>query len=299
VQTEWLNILSGNNQSGVIGTQLQSPLVVALTDTSNHPIANQTVVFKVNGNNGLVSSNGSSPSSSIAVTTDTNGQAQGLWMLGQRAGAGINTVEASSALAVSPANFSATGTSSNAAQIVVDSGNNQTGILGQALPFPFVVDVVDWGYNRVPGVPVKFNVLQGGGNFDGVQSVTVNTDSNGRAIAVLTSGLLEGINNNVVEATFDGNRGAPAAFAATAKVPGDPAATTISGVVLNNSNIPIQGATIRLYQTNQGSNNNPGPDWYPSSDERPRHIPDCECAGRFLQAYGGWFDRLRRNLSTA
>src|SRR5205814_7349289 len=61
---------------------------------------------------------------------------------------------------------------------------------------------------------------------------------------------------NVVEASFPGNTGFPAAFAASAAAPGNPANTTISGVVLDNSNNPIQGATIRLFQTNQGNNNN-------------------------------------------
>ena len=256
VITQWLNIISGNNQSGVVGTQLAAPLVVSLTDAVNHPIPNQTVVFKVTSNNGTVSSGSSTLSSGMAVTTDVNGQAQVLWTLGQRAGAGINTLQASSALAVSSANFSATGFTGDATQIVVDSGNNQTGILGQPLPFPFVVIVVDAGHNRVPNVPVTFTAKQGGGNLGGASAQTINTDSNGRAIAVLTVGLQEGTNNNVVEATFPNNPGFPAAFAATAKAPGDPANTTISGVVLDNSNNPIQGATIRLFQTNQGNNNN-------------------------------------------
>ncbi len=256
VMTQWLNITSGSNQSSAVGTQLPTPLVVSLTDTASQPVPNQTVVFQVTANNGLVSSGGSTPSSAVAVTTGGNGQAQVLWTLGQRAGAGINTLQASSALAISPANFTATGFAGNATQIVVDSGNNQTGILGQPLPFPFVVDVVDSGHNRVANVPVTFTVKQGGGNFGGAPTQTVNTDSNGRGIAVLTPGFQEGINNNVVEATFQDNPGLPAAFAATAKSPGDPASTTISGVVLDNSNNPIQAATIRLFQTNQGSNNN-------------------------------------------
>lgn len=256
VITQWLNIVSGNNQSGVVGTQLAAPLVVALTDAANNPIPNQTVVFKITGNNGTVSSGGSAPASAAVVTTDGIGRAQVLWTLGQRAGAGINTLQASSALAVSPANFSATGFTGGATQIVVDSGNNQTGILGQPLPFPFVTSVVDAGHNRVANVPVTFTVKQGDGSVGGASAQTVNTDSDGRALAVLNLGLQEGVNNNLVVATFPNNPGSSAAFIATAKAPGNPANTTISGVVLDNSNIPIQGATIRLFQVNQGNNNN-------------------------------------------
>ena len=254
--TQWVNIISGNNQSGTVGTALSAPIVVSLTDSASHPVPNQMVVFKVTANNGLVTAGGGTPSSALAVTTDANGQAQVTWTLGQRAGAGNNTLSVSSALAVSPITITANGSQGKPSQVVVDSGNNQTGALGQPLPFPFVVDVIDAGHNRVPGIPVVFSIKQGGGSFAGAPTLTVTSDSNGRAIAILTSGLQEGINNEVVEATFAGNPGMPAAFEATAKAPGNPSGTTISGVVLDNSNNPIEAVTIRLYKTNQGSGNN-------------------------------------------
>ncbi len=257
VITQSLGVVSGNNQTGTIGTQLPAPLVVALTDSTNHPVANQTVVFKVTGNDGVLNAGGSAtPSAAITVNTDLNGQAQVLWTLGQRSGTGINAVQASSALAVGSANFTATGVTGSAATIVVDSGSDQTGVVGQALPFPFVAAVVDSGHNRVPNVPVTFTVKSGGGNLNGGSSQTVQTDSNGRAIAVLTLGTQTGNANSVVEATFPGNPGFAAAFAASARIPANPANTGISGVVLDNSNNPIQGVTLRLFQTNQGNNNN-------------------------------------------
>lgn len=257
VITQSLNVVSGNNQIGVIGTRLGSPLAVKLTDGAGNPIAGQTVVFKVTGNNGTLSSAGSgTAASAVGVTTDSNGTAQALWTLGSRAGAGINTVEASSSLAVGTANFTATGTTAQPVRIVVDSGNDQTGVLGQPLGFPFVVAVVDAGHNRVPDVPVTFTITQGDGTLSGDHTQTVVTDSNGRAIAVLTLGTQIGNDNNVVEATFPNNPGSLAAFAASARAPGNPANTSISGVVLDNSNNPIPGVTIRLFQTNQGNSNN-------------------------------------------
>jgi hypothetical protein len=155
-----LSIVSGNNQSGTIGTALPAQIVVKLTDTSNQPVANETVVFKVTGNDGTVSTGGASGSAATA-TTDANGRAQATWMLGQRSGAGTNTVEVSSALAVGSANFSAVGLASTPAMIVVDSGNNQNGALGAALAFPFVAVVVDSGHNRVANVAVTFTVQKG------------------------------------------------------------------------------------------------------------------------------------------
>jgi Glucodextranase, domain B/Carboxypeptidase regulatory-like domain len=257
VITQSLSIVSGNNQTGTIGTQLTAPLVVALADSASHPVANRMVVFKVTGSDGAVSPDGTtSPSAAAAVNTDSSGRAQIFWTLGQRSGAGINRVEASSALAVSLVNFTASGVTANASAIVVDSGNDQIGVLGQPLPFPFVVAVVDSGHNRVPNIPVTFTIKNGDGNLSGNQSQTVQTDSNGRAIAVLTLGTQAGNDNNVVEANFPNNSGLPAAFAASARQPANPANTTISGVVLDNSNNPISGATIRLFQTNQGNTNN-------------------------------------------
>jgi len=246
-----LSIVAGNNQTGTIGMPLPAPLIVALVDSSNNPVPNQTVIFQVTGNNGTVGTGGTT-ASAAAVTTGANGQAQVYWTLGQHSGAGINTVQVTSPVAFGPANFSATGLTSAPSMIVVDSGNAQTGATSQALAFPLVADVVDAGHNRVAGVSVTFTAQQGGCTFAGAPNQTVTSDSNGRAIAVLTLGL----QNCMVSANFPGNSGYPAGFTATAMTPGNPSNTTISGVVLDNSNNPIAGATIRLYLNNQGNNNN-------------------------------------------
>src|SRR5207253_35238 len=98
----------------------------------------------------------------------------------------------------------------------------------------FIAVVVDAGNNRLAGVPVRFTVNQGGGTFDGLDSVSALTDSDGRVAATLTLGLQEGNANNLVTATFPTNVAFPVAFTASGRAPGDPAATTISGVVLDN-----------------------------------------------------------------
>jgi Glucodextranase, domain B len=256
VTTPSLTIVSGNNQSGVIGTQLPAPLVAKLTDATGQGVANAMVVFRVTGADGLVSAGGPFMSS-VTATTDANGQAQANYQLGTRAGAGNNMVEASATGIATTAVFTASANLGNAAQIIVDTGNDQSGAVGQALPLPFVVVVVDQGYNRMGGVPVTFTVTQGGGNINGQSSVTMNTDSDGRALAVLTLGPADGISNNQVTATFPGNSGLPATFTATGLTPGPAQNTAISGVVLDNSGVPIQGVTMRLYQLNQNGATSP------------------------------------------
>ena len=256
VITQSLSIISGNNQSGAIGTQLTTPLVVSLQDLSGNPVANQPVVFQVTGDSSTLSPSGGAGSSSAQVNTNSAGQAQVFWTLGQRAGTGTNTLQVSSPLAIAPEYFAATALSGPAAQIVVDSGDDQSGTAGQALIFPLVAVVTDAGHNRIPNVPVTLRVVAGGGSFNGVASQVINSDSDGRVQAVFTLGLQAGANNNVVEATFPGNTGSVVAFSASGRIAGNPANTTISGVVLDNSDNPIPNVTMRLYKTNQASSNN-------------------------------------------
>jgi hypothetical protein len=241
-----IQLVSGNNQRAAIGSPLASPLVVGLFDANNNPVSNQTVVFAVTQNNGSLDAG----QVTEAVTTNSQGQAQVHWTVGTRSGAGNNTVIANATGFDGSAVFTASGSATNAALINMDAGTGQTGVAGQALPHPFVAVVTDAGHNRLGNVSVTFRVTQGGGTLGGQSSVTTMSDSDGRALATLTLGPRDGISNNVVEATFTGNPGFPAAFVATGRALGDPAATRITGVVLDNSNNPVPGATIRAYLTN-------------------------------------------------
>src|SRR3712207_3637702 len=61
--------------------------------------------------------------------------------------------------------------------------------------------------------------------------------------------------NNLVQVDFPSNAGFPASFTASGRAAGDPSKTTISGVVLDNSNVPIPGVTLRAVLTNQLNSN--------------------------------------------
>jgi hypothetical protein len=57
----------------------------------------------------------------------------------------------------------------------------------------------------------------------------------------------EGIAEHVVEAVIDTPSGPSAAgFTASARAAGDPALTSISGVVLDNTDLPVAGVTARI-----------------------------------------------------
>ena len=243
-----IQLVSGNGQSGVIRSRLPVPLAVALTDGLGNPVPNKPVIFKVTQNDGLVAAGGV-PAPTVIATTDAQGHAEAQWTLGGRAGAGGNGVEAYAVGFEGTALFTATGAQGAAGTIVVDTGNNQIGPIGQRLPRPFIAVVIDEGNNRLAGVPVTFTVLEGGGDLDGQPSVTMTSDPDGRVAVTLTLGTQEGNNNNFVSATFAGNQGFPAAFTASGRFAGDPSETTITGVVLDNSNLPIPGVTVRAVQT--------------------------------------------------
>jgi hypothetical protein len=245
-------VVSGNSQSAPTASVLPQPLVARITDALGQPVAGVPIVFRVVENSGgLVS--GSSTVGSLAVTSNAQGQASVSLRLGTRSGVGNNVVEATATGFNGVATFTHSATATAAQRIVVDTGNGQVGAVGQALALPFVAIVTDAGYNRIGGVPVTFTVKQGGGTFAGQTTRTTTSDPDGRVAAVLTLGRQEGQDNNVVEATFTGNAGLPAAFLATGKVPADPSQTRITGVVLDNANAPIPGVTMRLFRTHQGT----------------------------------------------
>ena len=247
--TSRIRPVSGNSQTGVIGSVLPAPLVVAVTDAGGNPIPNKPVIFKVIQNDGMVGA--PAPTApTVIVNTNSQGQAQVQWKLGMRAGAGGNTVEAYVVGISGTAIFNATGTQGAPGRIVIDTGNNQIGEVGRSLPKPFIAVVVDGGNNRLGGVPVSFTVKTGSGNFGGQSSLTVISDPDGRAAASLTVGPEEGNSNNVVDATFPANPASPARFTASGRAPGDQSNTTISGIVLDNSDVPIPGVTIRAVLTN-------------------------------------------------
>lgn len=245
-----VQLLSGNNQTAPIGAPLAEPLVVALTNGVGNPVPDVPVIFKVTQNNGTLHAAGLDAPTVIA-TSDAQGRAQAQWTLGQRAGAGGNAVEAYAVGFEGTAVFMASGSQGPAGKVVIDAGNDQIGSIGLPLPKPLIAVIVDDGNNRLSGVPVTFTVEGGGGNFDGQSSLTVVSDPDGRVAARLTLGLQEGNANNVVTATFPNNQGFPASFTASGRAPGDPANTTISGVILDNSNIPIPGVIVRAVLTNE------------------------------------------------
>lgn len=244
-------MVSGNDQTGAIGTTLPQPLVVELISAIGQPMPNIPVTFTVNKSDGILSAY-PQQGQQITVQTDVNGQASANLQLGTRVGTGNNSVLVTAPGFVGEIMFCESSTVGSPTQIHDISGGSQIGVINQPLPESLVAGVFDVAGNPIAGVPVTFKVEAGGGTLDGATntSVTKTTDNDGRATTILTLAQEEGVNNNAVSATFPGLAGSPIIFTASGKTPGNPSNTKVTGIVLDNANQPIPNATASLQGTN-------------------------------------------------
>jgi hypothetical protein len=139
----------------------------------------------------------------------------------------------------------------SAAQMAVNSGNNQTSTAGQPVPFSPTVVVRDASGNRVAGVSVTFAISSGGGSL--AVSGTVVTDALGIATSpVWTLGAVAG--ENTLTATSTGLTGSPVTFTAT----GTAGAATQLSITTQPSATAASGATFAQQPVIQlrDSNNN-------------------------------------------
>lgn len=243
--------VSGDQQAGTIATVLPNPLLVRVINDAQQPVANTPVVFRVSQGSGVVGAGTASEGRGVVVNTDANGEAQTAFKLGVRAGTANQKVSANVVGYQDQVVFTASATGNIGNKVNINSGNNQRGAVGQVLPAPLVVSVTDLGANVVAGARVQFDVIAGGGKFlsNDAASVTLQTDSDGRASAQFVLGTLEGVDAQRVQVTLiDAPVGDPitAGFTATGFVPADPGLTAVSGVVLDNQDNPIPGVTIRI-----------------------------------------------------
>ncbi len=202
-------ILSGDGQTGPVGSALPASLVVRVTDAQNRPIQQQQVVF--------------APSTGTVVpttaSTDADGKASAMWVLGPAAGSQSVTATATgngapAGLAVT---FHATATTSGAAKLDKSAGDGQSATAGSAVPTPPAVKVSDKNGNPVTGVAVTFAVAGGGGAVNPTTPVT--TDASGvAAVTNWTLGTVAGPNTLTATVGLPGIAGNPATFTATATV---------------------------------------------------------------------------------
>lgn len=250
-----LVVQSGQNQTAKIGDKAAKKLVVKVLDENGQTVANETVIFRVIQGAGVVGAESEGYSRAIIVQSNEEGLAETTFQLGYRTGVANHKVRAQVVGYENEVIFYTSAESELGDKISVNSGNNQRGIVGQNLPAPFIVAVTDKGANTVKNARVRFDVIRGGGVFQNEESsITVTTDSDGRASAQLQLGDETGLDIQRVQATLiDAKDGVKltAGFMASGFIAGDPGDTSITGVVLNNQDQPMEGVTIRVEDTDR------------------------------------------------
>ncbi|HEV8598158.1 MAG TPA: hypothetical protein VGQ69_02250 [Gemmatimonadales bacterium] len=182
-----LELVSGNSQSGPIGSTLPQPLIIRVSDEAGLPVVGVTVHWQVTSGGGSVN-----PAESV---TDASGQASTTWRLGGTLGVGTVTASLGGSASVL---FSATATTAPPANLVAVSGNGQTGAVGTQLGQPLVVRVTDAVGNPKDGVVVTFEVLSGGGSLSADFLVT---GADGLASVRWTLGSVAGTQSMVARVT--------------------------------------------------------------------------------------------------
>jgi len=166
-----------------------------------------------------------------------------------------------------------------ATQLVMISGNNQTGQVGAALANPFVVEARDANNNPAPGVAVTFAVASGGGSLSNAQPQT--TGANGRASVALTLGATPGM--NTVSATSAGLSGSPLLFTASgtqapANLPTIATFTPMSGVV--GTQVTITGANFTDVSSAKFNGTNAAAYFVDSSTQVRANVPSGATSGK-------------------
>lgn len=221
-----LSIVSGNNQSGIVGQDLVAPFIVKTVDAYTNPVRGLLLFTVTEGGGALLYYNG---------LANPDGSFQNLYRLGNTPGPNVIRVT-SPQIPDTQLLFNATGLAATATTLSLTSGNGQTGQPSQTIQ-PFVVRVS--GANNIPigGVPVTFAVTAGGGSLSTTQATT---DATGFASTVLTLGPQQG--TNTVSASAGSLSGSPHAFNALATLSGQAPALFTGGVVNGASFRPAANA---------------------------------------------------------
>jgi alpha-tubulin suppressor-like RCC1 family protein len=201
-----ITLVSGNNQSAIVGSALALPLVVHVTDT----FGNVSVGARVTWTAGNLSGSVNPPSDS----TGADGNASATWTVGNTTA--TQTVTAS-VTGLPPIVFTAT-TSADTAHITMTAtagGTGQTAQVSSTLPTNLTVRVADRFGNPIVGDVITWNAagtITGGGT---VSAATSTTDATGSASTTWTLGSRAGA--QTLRAS-EAAHGLVASFSATATV---------------------------------------------------------------------------------
>jgi adhesin/invasin len=205
-----LQIVQGNNQTGIPGQKLPTALVVHATDSGGNTVIGAPVNWQAVTAGAVTLSN-------QATVTNDEGDASALATLaGSVSGPAQVTVTVGSASATFnlTVNIPSTG-------IQKVSGDEQTAVIDTAFPLPLTVAVLTASGNGLPGAQVNFQVTSGAATLGTSSAIT---DSNGLASTTVTAGATPGaITVSATSAPFS------ASFTLTAEPQGPRNITIVNG----------------------------------------------------------------------
>jgi VCBS repeat-containing protein len=181
--------VQGDDQTGPVNSALPDSLVVRATDAVGNPVADVEVTWSVTGGGSI---------SPVTVVTGADGLAAAERVLGAASGAqsARATVDGFTG---SPVIFSHTAVPATPSQLLLLSGDDQTGPGGFALTDSLVVRLEDDNGNGIGNRSISWIVSGGSGS---VSPTTVTTDPNGLAATSWT--LPAAVGSYTVSAVFSG-----------------------------------------------------------------------------------------------
>ena len=214
--------VDGDEQTGPAATQLPKPFVVRVLTAGGEgvpgvPVKTTTI------SNGILRQQ--------VVLSDAEGFARTTVTLGPLAG--VQTFEVTSA-GLPTLTFRATVLAGAPSRIRIVSGSDQQGVVGELLPNAFVARITDAIGNFIPGVPVEWAVVTGGGVLE---QVDTETNQNGLAVGIYRLGIVAGTNSVRISA----NNGALSEEFEATGVPGQPAEMA---AIAGDAQTGVPGATI-------------------------------------------------------
>jgi adhesin/invasin len=229
-----LDIVSGDAQSAVVGTELSQPLVARVEDANGNPVVGQVVNFHVTKGNGSVFAG--------SASTNANGIVQERWTLGtstaDRQVIEARAVDSNTGAPLVFGVFTAIALAGPGASVAANAGNDQFAQIGTAVIVPPSVKVLDSYGNPVPNFAVTFSVTLGGGAIAGA---TPKSDMAGIAtVGGWTMGSEAGV--NALTGGASGLTGSPVSFTASAT----PTAATTMAMAGGDGQSAMVGASVRI-----------------------------------------------------
>ncbi len=205
-----LSLLSGSGQSAYAGQVLADSIRVKVANSGGAGQVGHPVQFAIAAGSGRIK-----PGDVITLESLTNstGVAAVTWQLGPIHSTTqtlrITSTANGQPLSGSPLEVQATAlqrilVAGRPKDLLYVSGEEQTGVAGQLLAAPFVVQLVDSVGQPCASYDVIFQVMEGEGRLGGADQQIISTDDEGKASVYLTLGALAGTENNRVRARHNG-----------------------------------------------------------------------------------------------